>query len=125
MKMSVKHYRVAVLNEMDVIVAAGLDQDSGKPDQVMAALREKFGPLLPGIKFFWPGGHHCIVGLPCLSFDVPEVNIPTAGLVLADPLDAVRMHRLDGEICGELSRLGIHTTPESYEFRCAYELKGN
>jgi hypothetical protein len=67
-----------------------------------------------------------LAGVEAVGFDIQEEDLPqAAGFVNADPLRKDDILRLDGQLLGELARIGIHTVAEHYEWRCFYEKKGN
>lgn len=129
MKIIVKLYRTTTVPTSEVLAAAGMDPDTEGPSApVMHALREKYGPFPPRFEFFLPADTSVIktvIGMETMSFDVPEANLPKAGLVLADPMTSQDIDRVDGAIESELGRMGISTNFEGYEWRLAFRTKGN
>lgn len=127
MKISVRLYRVASVPTEHMKALAGHEADAGSAD-VMASIKDQFGPLLPRLKFFWPDDptfRTVHVGLEVMAFDLLAANVPTAGLVFHDPIDREEVLRADGALQGELSRIGVWSEPEKFEWRAWYDVKGN
>lgn len=127
MSMNVQMYRVASVPTEHIYGAIGLsssgDSQEVASDKAEAELRKRFGPHLPpGVRIFW-GSRRTVVGIEAMSFNLAEARVPMAGLVQADPVDPVAVHRMDGALESELKRWGIWTKPEDYEWRVAYEAK--
>lgn len=124
MKILVKILRVAHIPTDQLRAAAGLE-DKEPWTNVIPKLKEAFGPLSPAIRFFKRDETMSLAGIEAISFDVPEANCPIAGFVNTEPIERDKVNRLDGQLLGELARLGIDTLAEKYEWRCFYEVKGN
>lgn len=135
MLVQIKRWRVTKASMGHLRAAAGVD-DLQEGPAVLAGLRKTFGPLGPRIRVFFPeqkrdgpapvltpGSAMVVVGIEVEAFDVKAPGLPFAGLVHADPLDAVDMAREDGALRGELERLGIQVEVDQMEWRFSYELK--
>lgn len=125
MKVGIKLLRVAHVPADQLKVSVGAKQEDNWA-VVVDLLREKFGPLSPSIKFFKRDESMVLASVEAVAFDI-DVNtstqttspqVPIAGFVNADPIDSAKIHRLDGQLFGELARIGIYTQPENYEWRC-------
>jgi hypothetical protein len=128
MKLTVSLYRVTTIRTAELLAAAGLEQDSNINSPWMSLIKDAFKPFPPRFKIFYPADPKAaktVVGVEAMSFDITEVNVPMAGLVTADPMSPQDVDRLDGGIESELNRMGISTGFERYEWRIAYEVKGN
>lgn len=137
MKLIVKLYRVTTIPTAELIAVAGVDPEqalaSGNPmpftsQKLAAKIKEKFGSHPPRFKIFYPNElfvNKTTVGVEVMSFNILSAETPHAGLVLSDPLCPQDIDRVDGAIESELSRLGLGTDFEGYEWRQNYEVKGN
>ncbi len=130
MKVKVQLYRVASVQADDIRHVVGCQ---GKASEVLATLREKFGPLAGGIRVFWnivpdegqgeSDPMMAYVGIEAMAFDVGTDVIPVAGLVQTDPMSSEDLFKLDGALESELARWGLYMPSEAYEWRCYYEVK--
>lgn len=130
MKMTVKLYRVTSIFTKDLVEVVGGQPESFKDPigRLSEALREKFSPMSPRFKIFFPASLNQIktnVGMEAMSFNIQDASTPQAGLVMADPMLPQDVDRLDGALEGELNRMGLGADFENYEWRVAYETKGN
>ena len=129
MKLIVKMYRVTTVRTDELIAAAGYDPDSiTNTEKLISVMREKFAPFAPRFKIFYPAEIDAlttVAGMEAMSFDVSEAEHPRAGLVLVDPMDPNDVARTDGALESELNRIGVGTDFVGYEWRLAYEVKGN
>lgn len=128
MKLSVRLYRVAKVPTNHLLAAAGLEEGS-TADELRNTIMDKFGPLAYRFKIFYDGssamGRMTIVGMESMGFDIVDPKIPQAGLVDHDPLNPTDVHRADGALHSELTRIGVFTEIDEFEWRCVYEVKGN
>lgn len=128
MKLLVRLYRVAKVPTIHLLAATGLAEDASA-DHLRQALVEKFGPLAYRLKFFFDGpsvmGRTTIVGMESMGFDICDPKIPQAGIVDHDPLIPADVHRADGALHSELARMGVHTDVDEFDWRCAFEVRGN
>ena len=138
MRLIAKFYRIAKVKTNALRAAAGAPPDADGR-QVWQALLDRYGPMAPTIRVFWPpspegetqpsdechDGHlNAIVGIEVMSFDVPDMpKVPFSGLIEHEPLDPPAIHRLDGALVSELLRIGIVQFAEKNEWRCWYEVK--
>lgn len=129
MKLSVKLYRVTTIRSDELLAAAGFDPAATAPStaQLSAAIKEKFNPLANRFRFFFSTfvGQKIVVGMEAMSFDITQAEIPQAGLVMTDPMSPQDVDRIDGAMESELNRMGIGADFENYEWRVAYDTKGN
>jgi len=104
----------------------GIPEIDGRRESELAkeAFMKKFGPLSPGFEVFWGPltTPFVTVGVKAMAFSA-EQSIPTGGVIDADPMDQSAWNRLDGRIEGELSRFGIVTDPEYFEWRFSWRPK--
>lgn len=126
MKLSIRLYRVAKIQTNHLLAAAGLPEDA-TGDQLLHEIQDRFGPLAYRFKIFMDGslGRVSLVGMEVMGFDLRDPRVPQAGIVEHDPLIAEDVHRVDGALHGELARLGVFSDVEEFEWRMAYEVKGN
>lgn len=126
MKLSIRLYRVAKVPTSHLLAAAGLPDDATS-EKLLQEIQERFGPLAYRFKMFLDGslGGFSIVGMEVMGFDLRDPRVPQAGIVEHDPLISEDVHRVDGALHGELARLGIFSDVEEFEWRMAYEVKGN
>jgi hypothetical protein len=133
MKLQVRLYRAVQISLGDLYGAVGLPM-SAVPEQAMHKLSENYGPLALCLRIFWPEGDpdvimdpnmKVVVGLEVMGFDIQAAKVAQAGLVHHDPIIPEVIQRADGALQGELARLGIFTAVEKYDWRCAYEIRGN
>lgn len=125
MKLTMELYRVAVIQTDMILGTIGFNDKDKVPGWIGKAqdmLLAEFGPMTPGVKIFWNDYAHTVVGNRVMSFDVGATSIPVAGLVECDPMDPAMVSRADGALEGELSRLGIPSFPEAYQWRVFYSL---
>ena len=145
MKLTVTLYRSTSIPTKDLITIAGFDvktapvNDSescyvlkdGTPlleKALNMALREQFAPLAPRFKIFYPSNlvaKYTTIGIEVMSFDLTEAQIPQAGIVYADPISPQDIERVDGALESELGRLGLNIPDEDFDWKMAYETKGN
>lgn len=124
MKLRIKLYRTAKVPAKFVVAAVGAEVDS-HPDVVKARLMENFGPLAPGIVLYNEGSKY-VVAKEIMAFDLKQQNTPFAPtLVTCDPGKPEDIHRADGALQSELSRMGIMTEPKDYEWRTIVLPDGN
>jgi hypothetical protein len=127
MKINVRLYRVTSVPAERVKAVAGLAADA-TPGDAMAAIMDEFGPMTPRLKFFWADDadfRTVVVGIEVMGFDLLAPKVPQAGLVFHDPLVREEILMADGALNGELSRIGVYTETDKYEWRVAYEVRGN
>jgi hypothetical protein len=126
MLVTVSLLRALKLQAEHFYVAVELDKDT-KPFLVERAIREKFGPIADGFKFFWPadGFPSMSVGIEVAKFDVKEAHFPQAGVVTTDPLDHREILMIDGALISELRRFWVYMEAKSIEWRTAYTTSGN
>lgn len=130
MKLTVKVYRVTYIPGDELLAAAGFDPSAPNTPghaQLMAAIKEKFSPLANRFKIFFNTfvSQKLVVGMEAMSFDIQQPETPQAGLVMTDPMLPQDVDRIDGALESELNRMGIGADFENYEWRVAYETKGN
>jgi len=126
MKLTVKLYRVTTIRTEDLVGAIGEKDDPGA--ELGNLIKTRFYPHPPRFHIFFPDTSCCsktVVGMEIMAFDLEETGIPMAGLVLADPMSPQDIDRIDGAIESELNRMNIFTDFLNYEYRVAYERKGN
>lgn len=110
--------------------------DVGKPVQrtdIYVAFREKFSPVVKGIKFFWNFNHtkqlpeETTVGIEVMNFDIREAERVQEGLIEADFLDQDDVLRREGALLSELERIGIFLIRDTNPFgwRIYYAIEGN
>jgi hypothetical protein len=105
--------------------------DEERPSAALVAqrLRDDFAPFAPRVRIFWVSDDlsvaHTLVGIEVMSFTLPEVNLPQAGVVQWDPMSPDDLARADGALQSELDRIGIPTDHDKYEWRCSYNARGN
>ena len=124
MKLIAKMFRTTTIRTAELVAAIGKDVYSPIDNELAALVRQKFYPLAPRFQF-WISGSKTIAGIEIMAFDVQDVNMPMAGLVLVDPIATHEIDRVDGALESELNRMGCGTDFAGYEYRIAYELKGN
>jgi len=138
MKLTVRIYRAAKVKTNSLRAAAGAPDDADGR-KVWSCLLERYGPMAPTLRVFWPpppegedqpreeclDGHlNAIVGLEVMSFDVPDMpRVPFSGLVEHEPLDAAEIQRIDGALESEMLRLGVVADADKNEWRCWYEVR--
>ena len=130
MKLIVKLYRVTTIpTEEFVAQALGMERDTELTGTEMATkIREKYRPAPPRFKIFYPTDtsfRKTVIGMEAMSFDVREADVPMAGLVMADPVEAKDVDRIDGAIESELNRMNMGTEFQNFEWRVEYQLSGN
>jgi len=145
MKLTVSLYRSTTVPTKDLITIAGLEvKDSvdgeGEPCFVLndgrplteralnTSLREQYAPLAPRFRIFYPTNltsKYTTLGIEVMSFDLTEAQIPKAGIVYADPINPQDIERVDGALESELGRLGLNVPEEEFDWKMAYETKGN
>lgn len=129
MKVTCKMFRCTTIRTAELMAAAGFDGDEQIAiDLLMKAVREKFRPFSPRFKIFFPSDvatTKTVVGIEAMVFDIPEANVPMAGLVMMEPGSPEDTARADGALESELNRMGIGTDLDDREWRMSYELKGN
>lgn len=122
-KLTVKVYRVAQARTSDFRGIAGANIDIPF-ETVVSKIKSEHGRFGDGFSLFYRDEQITLAAQEVLGFNLEAPgDIPVAGIVNTDPLDFVEMHRLDGQLRGELLRLGIATEPDHYSWRCAYEMK--
>jgi hypothetical protein len=125
MKITAKLYRVTTIRTAELLAAVGLDSDIQiSPAELSMKVRQEYGPLAPRFQF-WISESKTVCGIEAIAFDLQDVNVPMAGLVMVDPLISQDVDRTDGAIESELNRMNIGTDFFGYEWRIAYEVKGN
>lgn len=153
MKLTATLYRTTHVNTKDLITIAGFDVKVGvsvavadskgiygqscylMPDgnplvekRLRDALRDKFAPFANRFKIFFPPvlqAQRTLVGMEAMAFDVLEAGQPQLGLVHFDPVETEDVHRMDGALQSELNRMGLGAEYEDFDWRMAYDLKGN
>ena len=129
MKLMTTLYRVTTIRTAELIAAVGKDPDTEiTGSELNQLVKEKFGPLAPRFRIFVPPDSSVtktIVGCEAMCFDVPEANVPMAGLVMVDPMEPKDVDRIDGAIESELNRLGLGTEWQGYEWRFYFRTLGN
>jgi len=130
MKLKVKLYRVVTIPTADLVeIVGGAPENFKDPIGMLStAVNEKFRPMAPRFKIFYPVSltiSKTVIGMEAMSFDVTQAEIPQAGLVMTDPMLPQDVDRIDGALEGELNRMGLGADFEGYEWRIAFETKGN
>jgi len=144
MKLTATLYRSTSVPTKDLITIAGFDVKTAVidgescyvlPDGVPllektlnTALRSQFAPLAPRFKIFYPPNlvaKYTPIGIEVMSFDLTEAQILKAGIVYADPINSQDIERVDGALESELGRLGLNVPDEEFDWKMAYETKGN
>lgn len=129
MLLTVKLYRVTTIRTAELLAGAGLDVDKAMDGpELLAIIKQKYKPMAQRFKIFAPPDttvSKTVVGMEAIAFDIPNANVAMSGLVYADPMTPEDIARLDGAIESELNRLNCGTDFKGYEWRCAYEVKGN
>lgn len=121
-KLTVKIYRVVPVRTADFRGIVGIDHPAPF-ENVITKIKSNFGRFGDGFSLFYRDENQTLASQEVLGFNIEAGDVPVAGIVNADPLDHIEMHRLDGQLRGELLRIGIVTEPDRYEWRCAYEIK--
>jgi len=144
MRISIRMYRAVKVPIEYLREAAGSSQGSSQAAEMQAALLEKYGPMSPTLKLFWPSvkgqdlpaddeaevlvhgsmGNVVVVGLDVMGFELPEAKVPMAGIVSSDPLDEKEIWMVDGALRAEMGRMGIMVEPKDFEWRFWYEVRG-
>lgn len=142
MKLTIKLYRVTTIPTEWLTSIVGLPKDAQTP-AIDAKIREEFYPFAPRFCIFYGAtftdqasrdalppevvetASKTVIGIEAMSFDISDFNVPFAGLISADPIDPVDVARIDGALESEMSRMGIATEFENYEWRTMAESKGN
>jgi hypothetical protein len=118
-EMTVRMVRTAKVPTVEV--RGIVPEDEAKVLGLVKAVEKRFHPLAEGIEFYARDDGITLVSMEAMSFHIKAPGIPFAGMVKADPIDPAAMHRVDGALNGELTRLGLFALPSEYETRFVYE----
>jgi hypothetical protein len=128
MKLSVRLYRTVSIPTSHVAGVVGLDSDDFSGDtklsEIEEQLRKEFYPFARGLRMFMDRAR-TVVGIEAMAFDVSDVSAAVAGLVDTDPAKPEDVARLDGALESEMSRMGLSVEFENFEWRLAYDTRGN
>src|SRR4051812_39341779 len=110
-------FRTVPIKVVDLNGALGLDEESPAA-ATEAVLKDKFGPLALRFKIFFSDVSYqktaparlAQAGIEIMSFDSKFDGYPQSGIVHCDPLVQDDIHRADGALWSELSRIGIYTS---------------
>lgn len=96
-----------------------------KEAEVLAQIKDQFGPLAPRVRFFVPEAGPSLATIEVMSFDIKATGVPFAGLVNSDPIDTAEIHRVDGALQSELNRMGIVANTKDFGWRSFVTIDGN
>lgn len=134
MKLKVQMMRTVMIPTQELAwVVFGDDLKPVTNQECDLKFREKFGPVVKGIRFFWNFGNlselpeKTVVGIEVMNFDISESDRPQEGLVEADFMERDEVLRREGALLSELERIGIFliTNENPFGWQVVYGTEGN